>query len=68
MIYDDFFAKAFAEAEVIGTRRFRCTTCRVQILDGFSNLSAPTALEERVAVERGWDAFTRLACQTRVSN
>lgn len=48
-----------------GGRR-RCTTCRVQILDGFSNLSAPTALEEGVAVERGWDAFTRLACQTRV--
>ena len=43
-----------------------CATCRVQILDGFSNLSAPTALEEGVAVDRSWDTFTRLARQTRV--
>ncbi|WP_163150162.1 adenylate/guanylate cyclase domain-containing protein [Bradyrhizobium uaiense] len=44
----------------------RCTTCRVQILDGLSHVSARTHLEERVASERGWDEFTRLACQAKV--
>ncbi|MDI3561884.1 adenylate/guanylate cyclase domain-containing protein [Bradyrhizobium sp. Arg816] len=44
----------------------RCTTCRVQILDGLSHVSPRTPLEENVASERGWDDFTRLACQTRV--
>src|SRR5262245_54230512 len=31
----------------------RCTTCRVQILDGLSHLDARSPLEERVASERG---------------
>lgn len=44
----------------------RCTTCRVQILDGVSHVSVRTHLEERVASERGWDDFTRLACQAKV--
>jgi class 3 adenylate cyclase/hemoglobin-like flavoprotein len=46
--------------------RARCTTCRVRILDGLAHVSARTPLEEGVASERGWDEFTRLACQTRV--
>ena len=46
--------------------RGRCTTCRVQILDGLSHVSAPSPLEQKVASQRGWDEFTRLACQTRV--
>ncbi|WP_312000841.1 adenylate/guanylate cyclase domain-containing protein [Bradyrhizobium altum] len=44
----------------------RCTTCRVRILDGLSQVSARTPLEEQVAAQRGWDDFTRLACQTRI--
>ena len=44
----------------------RCTTCRVRILDGLSHVSPRTPLEEHVASERGWDDFTRLACQTQV--
>ena len=44
----------------------RCTNCRVQILDRMSHLSAPSPIEQEVASKRGWDAFTRLACQTRV--
>ncbi|QJD31157.1 adenylate/guanylate cyclase domain-containing protein [Methylococcus geothermalis] len=44
----------------------RCTTCRIQILDGLSNVSPPSPLEKKVASERGWDEFTRLACQTHV--
>ncbi len=46
--------------------RARCTTCRIQILDGLSNVSAPNAAEQAVASQRGWDEFTRLACQTQV--
>lgn len=46
--------------------RGRCTTCRVQILDGISKVSPRNALEERVSEKRGWDEFTRLACQTKV--
>jgi adenylate cyclase len=46
--------------------RARCTTCRVQILDGLSNVSPPSPIEQKVASQRGWDDFTRLACQTRV--
>jgi class 3 adenylate cyclase len=44
----------------------RCTTCRVQILDGISQVSARTSCEEKVASKRGWDDFTRMACQAKV--
>src|SRR3954452_6563683 len=44
----------------------RCTTCRVRCLDGVSNLSPRTAAERAIAASRGWDPFTRLACQTTV--
>jgi class 3 adenylate cyclase/ferredoxin/hemoglobin-like flavoprotein len=44
----------------------RCTTCRVQILDGLSHISPRNPVEQRVAAERGWDEFTRLACQTTI--
>src|ERR1700730_18414932 len=44
----------------------RCTTCRVQILDGLSNVSPLGEVEQKVASRRGWDVCTRLACQTRV--
>lgn len=43
-----------------------CSTCRIRILDGLSNLSPRTALEKKVAKDRGWDKYTRLACQTRL--
>jgi class 3 adenylate cyclase/hemoglobin-like flavoprotein len=45
----------------------RCTTCRVRICDGIHNVSARTPREVEVADALGWDEFTRLACQTRVS-
>ncbi len=44
----------------------RCTTCRVRCLDGVANLSPRTDAESVIAAARGWDPFTRLACQTRV--
>jgi ferredoxin len=46
--------------------RGRCTTCRVQILDGISHVSPRNPIEQKVVNQRGWDEFTRLACQTKV--
>jgi class 3 adenylate cyclase/hemoglobin-like flavoprotein len=45
----------------------RCTTCRVRVLDGASNLSALTGREAQLATARGWDPTIRLACQTSIS-
>jgi class 3 adenylate cyclase/hemoglobin-like flavoprotein len=45
----------------------RCTTCRVRIVDGIQNTLPRTPRETEVADALGWDRFTRLACQTRVS-
>jgi class 3 adenylate cyclase/hemoglobin-like flavoprotein len=44
----------------------RCTTCRVRIHDGIEHLSAPTPRELELAGALRWDAFTRLACQSRI--
>jgi class 3 adenylate cyclase/hemoglobin-like flavoprotein len=46
--------------------RGRCTTCRVRVLDGARDLSPRTAREVSLAQARGWDPYTRLACQARV--
>jgi class 3 adenylate cyclase len=43
----------------------RCTTCRVRVLDGHDLLSRRTRVEQTIADQRGWDEFTRLACQAR---
>lgn len=45
----------------------RCTTCRVRILDGVRRVSPRTRVEADLAESRGWDDFTRLACQTRIT-
>jgi ferredoxin len=37
----------------------RCTTCRVQILDGLSSVSPPGALEQKVA-SPGWQSASGL--------
>ncbi len=44
----------------------RCTTCRFQVLDGGSHLSAPNPFEVEVAKQRGWDDYTRLGCQAKI--
>jgi class 3 adenylate cyclase/hemoglobin-like flavoprotein len=44
----------------------RCTTCRVQVLEGAQNLSERTGAEAQIATERGWPDSIRLACQARV--
>lgn len=44
----------------------RCTTCRVRIIQGYQNLSPPTAVEKNTANLRKWDPSIRLACQCYV--
>ncbi len=43
-----------------------CARCRVRIVEGAGNLTAPTAIETRVSAERGLDPDERLACQAVV--
>jgi len=43
-----------------------CGRCRVRVLAGADNLSAPTMIEIRVSTQRGFDADERLACQAVV--
>jgi ferredoxin len=43
-----------------------CGRCRVRVLAGAENLSAPTTIEIRVATQRGFASDERLACQAVV--
>ena len=43
-----------------------CGRCRVRVLAGAENLSAPTMIEIRVAAQRGFEDDERLACQAAV--
>jgi ferredoxin len=43
-----------------------CGRCRIRLLAGAENLSAPTMIEQRVAAQRGFEADERLACQAAV--
>ncbi len=43
-----------------------CARCRVRIVEGAENLTAPTAIETRVSAQRGLDGDERLACQAVV--
>jgi ferredoxin len=43
-----------------------CARCRVRVLAGAENLSAPTTIELRVSAERGFAVDERLACQAIV--
>jgi 2Fe-2S ferredoxin len=43
-----------------------CARCRVRIVDGATNLSAPTSVELRVGKSRGFAGDERLACQAVV--
>ncbi|MDR5589907.1 adenylate/guanylate cyclase domain-containing protein [Christiangramia sp. SM2212] len=44
----------------------RCSTCRIRILEGHSNLSPRTLKEQQMAEFRRWDPSIRLACQCYV--
>ncbi len=43
-----------------------CARCRVRVVSGAENLSAPTTIEIRVASQRGFANDERLACQAVV--
>ena len=44
-----------------------CGRCRVRVLAGAENLTAPTTIEIRVATQQGFATDERLACQAVVS-
>jgi ferredoxin, 2Fe-2S len=44
-----------------------CGRCRVRVLAGAENLTAPTTIEIRVATRNGFAADERLACQAVVT-
>ena len=43
----------------------RCSTCRVRVIDGAENLSAPESIEKNLLVKIGAESDVRLACQAR---
>ena len=43
-----------------------CARCRVRIVEGAENLSAPTAIEMRVSAQRNFARDERMACQAVV--
>ncbi len=45
----------------------RCSTCRIMVLDGIENCSAPTSLERALIKKLDFPVHIRLACQTKVS-
>lgn len=44
--------------------RGRCTTCRVEVIDGLGNLTERTDREIKLAEAKGWSPNVRLACQS----
>ena len=44
----------------------RCSTCRVRVLSGAENLSAPESIEKNLLTKIGAESDVRLACQARV--
>jgi len=55
---------AIPHASVCGGRG-RCSTCRVRVAEGLSDLPAPSEAERRVLARVGAAPDVRLACQTR---
>lgn len=43
----------------------KCTTCRVRVIDGATNLSPKSVSEKEISYARKWDAGIRLACQAK---
>lgn len=44
----------------------RCSTCRVQIIEGQENVSPPSDSEKLIAVQMGFGETIRLACQAKI--
>ena len=43
-----------------------CARCRIRVVAGDENLSAPTTIESRISAERGFAPDERMACQAVV--
>lgn len=44
----------------------RCTTCKVIVKEGLSNIDPPTDAERKYAIEGALNVRERLACQARI--
>lgn len=44
-----------------------CARCKVRVVEGAENLSAPTSVELRIGAQRGFAADERMACQAVVN-
>lgn len=44
-----------------------CARCRVRVISGAENLTAPTAVETRFGTARGFEEDERMACQAVVT-
>lgn len=51
---------------IYGCRECDCGTCMMEVTEGWSNLSEPTALEDTVLRENMAGRHQRLACQAQV--
>jgi len=65
-ILEALLANGIDHAHVCGGNA-NCSTCRIMILDGIENCSAPTAPERALAKKLDFPVHIRLACQTKVS-
>ncbi|NJM28399.1 MAG: adenylate/guanylate cyclase domain-containing protein [Pseudanabaena sp. RU_4_16] len=65
-ILEALLAREIPHTNVCGGNAY-CSTCRVMILDGIQNCSAPTSAERALAKKLDFPVHVRLACQTKVS-
>jgi adenylate cyclase len=65
-ILDALLAGEISHTNVCGGNAY-CSTCRIMILDGIQNCSAPTSAERTLAKKLDFPVHVRLACQTKVT-
>jgi adenylate cyclase len=65
-ILESLLANEISHTNVCGGNAY-CSTCRIMILDGIQNCSAPTSAERTLAKKLDFPVHVRLACQTKVS-
>ena len=65
-VLEALLANGIDHTHVCGGNAY-CSTCRIMILDGIQNCSAPTSAERALAKKLDFPVHIRLACQTKVS-
>ncbi|WP_055073527.1 adenylate/guanylate cyclase domain-containing protein [Pseudanabaena sp. 'Roaring Creek'] len=65
-ILANLLANGIEHTHVCGGNAY-CSTCRIMILDGEQNCSAPSAAERALAKKLDFPFHIRLACQTKVT-